>query len=192
MEDDLGEAKIHFGKICAKQKHVDKWWKLKGKGIESGKIHLGLHRLDQIKKEEINEEEPYMAVLQFYLKEAEGIFIDTDEYEQGEQRYHAVVEISGAEGTTLDLGYGKIEPEEKHNFVTFDQAAYTILKQVPKDLSCSLKIYLVKSKNNDGDRFLAEGSFEIGEEETRLTHRTPFDSNGKTSIFGRIMLQYYQ
>ena len=95
-------------------------------GIESGKIHLGLHRLDQIKKEEINEEEPYMAVLQFYLKEAEGIFIDTDEYEQGEQRYHAVVEISGAEGTTLDLGYGKIEPEEKHNFVTFDQAAYTV------------------------------------------------------------------
>ena len=32
MEDDLGETKIHFGKICAKQKHVDKWWKLKGKG----------------------------------------------------------------------------------------------------------------------------------------------------------------
>ena len=30
------------------------------------------------------------------------------------------------DGSVLDLGYGKIDPHEKHNFVTFDQAAYTV------------------------------------------------------------------
>ena len=35
----------HQIKNPSKQKHVDKWWKLKGKGIDTGKIHLGLHRL---------------------------------------------------------------------------------------------------------------------------------------------------
>ena len=33
-------------------------------------------------------------------------------------------------GTVLDLGYGKIEPDEKHNFATFDQAAYTVLVSI--------------------------------------------------------------
>ena len=60
-----------------------------------------------------------------------------------EQKYHALAEIS--DGTVLDLGYGKIEPEEKHNFATFDQAAYSVKhfcqKRFCKKLFCKNLFY---------------------------------------------------
>ena len=84
-----------------------------------------MHRLDPIDRGDINPEEPHQAVLQFYLREVEGILIDSAGYDEGTQRYHAVAELNDGQ-TKLDLGYGKIEPDEKHNFATFDQAAYTV------------------------------------------------------------------
>ena len=44
-EINQGSSLEHQFENPYKQKHVDKWWKLKGKGIDTGKIHLGLHRL---------------------------------------------------------------------------------------------------------------------------------------------------
>ena len=58
-----------------------------------------------------------------------------------EQKYHALAEIS--DGTVLDLGYGKIEPEEKHNFATFDQAAYSVTLFVKK-IFCQNKTFCQK------------------------------------------------
>ena len=113
---------IAFAKTCAKEKHIDDWFKLKG--VDSGKIHLGLHRLDKIAKDDLVPDEPHLIVLQFYLREIEGILINSPGYEDGLQRYHAMVDVEN--GSVLDLGYGKVDPHEKHNFVTFDQAAYTV------------------------------------------------------------------
>ena len=48
---------------------------------------------DKVKNDEVNPDEPNLAVLQFYLREVEGIFTDQPDYETGEQKYHAVVEI---------------------------------------------------------------------------------------------------
>ena len=52
------------------------------KGVDSGKIHLGLHRLDKIEKDNLIPDEPYLSVLQFYLREVEGILIDSPGYEE--------------------------------------------------------------------------------------------------------------
>ena len=46
-----------------------------------------------MKNDEINADQPNLAVLQFYLREVEGIFTDQPDYETGEQKYHAIVEI---------------------------------------------------------------------------------------------------
>lgn len=48
---------------------------------------------DKVKNDEINADQPNLAVLQFYLREVEGIFTDQPDYETGEQKYHAIVEI---------------------------------------------------------------------------------------------------
>ena len=48
---------------------------------------------DKVKNDEVNPDEPNLSVLQFYLREVEGIFTDQPDYETGEQKYHAVVEI---------------------------------------------------------------------------------------------------
>lgn len=191
MEDELGAVKVQFGKICAKQKHVDKWWKLKGKGIDTGKIHLGLNRLDKVKNDEVNPDEPSLSVLQFYLREVEGIFTDQPDYDAGEQKYHAVVEIGGQ---VLDLGFGKIDPDDKHNFCTFDQAAYSVLQDLPSDSNCTLKIYLVANqKSGTEEQFLGEGRFPlpVDDKSVEITHRShPFTE--KSSIRGRITIQRYQ
>ena len=62
----------------------------------------------------------------------------------------------------LDLGFGKIDPDDKHNFCTFDQAAYSVLQNVPSESTCTLKIYLVANeKSGIEEQFLGEGQFPL-------------------------------
>merc|ERR1711935_680973 len=184
-EDELGQVKLAFSKTCAKEKHIDEWFKLKG--VDSGKLHLGLHRLDKIGADDLVPDEPHLVVLQFYLREVEGILIDSPGYEEGLQRYHAMVELD--DGSVLDLGYGKIDPHEKHNFVTFDQAAYTIMTTAQESINCTLKVYLVADEeHNIPEEFLGEGTFEVTDTVTELTHRSPFTE--KSSIRARVNLQH--
>ena len=60
------------------------------------------------------------------------------------------------------LGFGKIDPDDKHNFCTFDQAAYSVLQNLPSESTCTLKIYLVANeKSGTEEQFLGEGQFPL-------------------------------
>ena len=123
--------------------------------------------------------------------------------------------VSGKQREVVDLGFGKIDPDDKHNFCTFDQAAYSVLQDLPTESTCTLKIYLVANeKSGTEEQFLGEGQFPLPVDDksgkfkkptqiawslrsilktfkVEITHRShPFTE--KSSIRGRITIQKYQ
>ena len=64
--------------------------------------------------------------LQFYLRDLCGIPTDSAEYESGEAKYSALLELEN--GKLLQLGIGKIDPENNFGFVHFDRAEFLVRK----------------------------------------------------------------
>ncbi|CBY36591.1 unnamed protein product [Oikopleura dioica] len=186
-EEPLGKVRINLKKLWNKGV-TDEWFDLKAP--EGGRIHCLLDLKKPVSVEELDQEKDKKKVFQFYLRDLCGIATDSAEYESGEAQYSAVLEL--VNGKILQLGFGKIDAENKFGFVHFDRAEFLICEDADEEISGELVVKIIQEDGNEVlDTEICRAPIQMGQEEkVQFSHRNKID--GEISIHGRAQVQFYQ
>ncbi|CAG5111803.1 Oidioi.mRNA.OKI2018_I69.chr2.g6076.t1.cds [Oikopleura dioica] len=188
-EEPLGKVKINLKKLWNKGV-TDEWFDLKAP--EGGRIHCLIDLKKPVSVEELEEGKEKKKVFQFYLRDLCGIPTDTAGYESGEEVYLAILELENGKVAepSLELGRGKIDPENNFGFVHFDRAEFMICEDADEEISGEFVVKIIQEDGNDGTEICRAKIAIADEQKISFSHRNKID--GEISIHGRAQVQYYQ